>query len=401
MNQHNHHGSATSKQPSLEPALSLQLKACQTSKALPSPHCGRTPTVAIDHSGKAYVVFSQNSHVYISSTKDFGQTYSLPIALNRQPEAIYDDGENRPKILIGPEQSIFVTWTHKTPGRYSGDVRFVRSIDGGNTFSSPKTINNDSALIGHRFDTMALDSQDRLYIFWIDKRDRYHAEQAGISYRGAAIYYTHSDDLGNTFVKDKKWVDHSCECCRLALAPDSSNKLALLWRHVYPNNIRDHAISYIDKFKNPSRRPPKLADDNWQLEGCPHHGPDMSISEQNQAHAVWFSQGEANKGLMYRRYNLKNNETSKVITIDSSPGASRPQVLVSNNHVFILWKRFNGESMDLMLKTSADLGLSWTDDQIIANTSGESDHPNLVSHDQLVFATWHTLTEGLIWLRLQ
>ena len=221
------------------------LSECQDSSALPSVHCGRTPSVAIDEKGKAFVVFSQNGHVYLSSSLDYGKTYSSPIVVNRKPEAIYDDGENRPKLVLSGDDKLFVSWTHKTPGRYSGDVRFARSLDAGHSFSEPVTVNNDAQLISHRFDSMVLDGAGRLYLFWIDKRDKQAADKTKQDYLGASIYYTYSDDDGASFQPDRKWVEHSCECCRISTAQDALGKIAILWRHVFPGNIRDHAIAYV------------------------------------------------------------------------------------------------------------------------------------------------------------
>ena len=116
------------------------LPECMGDSALPSPHCGRVPTAVFGKDGKLYVVFSQNGHIYLTISVDQGETFRSPTAVNSIPELIYDDGENRPKIVLGKSSEIFVSWTHKTPGKYSGNVRFSRSLDGGRTFDEPKVI---------------------------------------------------------------------------------------------------------------------------------------------------------------------------------------------------------------------------------------------------------------------
>ncbi|KZY85945.1 hypothetical protein A3741_14660, partial [Oleiphilus sp. HI0069] len=353
------------------------LPECQ-GMALPSVHCGRAPSYA-EGKDKVYVVFSQNGHIYLSSSSDEGRSYTPPIAVNRRPEAIYDDGENRPKILLGKQQEIFISWTHKTPGRYSGDVRFARSLDGGQNFSEPITINNDKALIGHRFDAMLMDGTGRLYLFWIDKRDKKAARDRNQDYLGGSIYFTYSDDVGASFQPDKKWVDHSCECCRLALANDSNQDVAILWRHVFPGSIRDHAIAYVKDWKSmQNAHPAKAAIDNWVIEGCPHHGPDMSFDRDDRAHIVWFTQGDKHKGLVYGRYNFSEGRALDTISIDSLPGASRPQVIVQDSNVFLLWKRYNGQGLDLILRQSVNLGKDWLKEKVIASTTHDSDHPDLI-----------------------
>lgn len=372
------------------------LPECQKPAALPSPHCGRTPTTVFGTNGALYVVFSQHGHIYLTTSSDQGKTFRSPTVVNLIPELIYDDGENRPKIILGKSAEVFISWTHKTPGRYSGDVRFARSLDGGKTFDTPKTINSDRAIISHRFETMTIGQQGQLFLIWIDKRDKDKAEKNNREYAGTSLYYAVSSNSGESFQPNRKLVDHSCECCRIALDNDSSGRVVALWRHVYPVNLRDHAISYLDPDTPPIKgMPVRASDDGWQIDGCPHHGPDLSMDNKDRAHLAWFTQGKKNKGLMYGRFNFSEGKTRLIKSIDNSASASRPQVEVIDNNVFLMWKRFNGKQMDLLISSSADEGKTWSQPETIATTENGSDHPDWVRHNRRLFASWHTQSEGL------
>ncbi len=377
------------------------LPECQESGALPSPHCGVVPTAVFgkdnnDNNDVLYVVFSQNGHIYLSTSIDKGQTFAPPTAVNRTPEAIYDDGENRPKIIVNEKNEIFVSWTHKTPGRYSGDVRFARSLDGGQNFDKPVTVTSDRNLISHRFDSLSIDNQGRLYLIWIDKRDQEKAKKQSQDYRGAALYYVVSEDSGASFSPNRKLVDNSCECCRIAVDQDHQGKVVALWRHVFPGNIRDHAISYISPDEKPANNQIlKATNDDWMIEGCPHHGPDLSIDSQNTAHMAWFTQGEKHKGLRYGQYDFKTQSTRFETAIDDSAGASRPQVQVMGNVAYLMWKQFDGKEMILKVRRSQDGGKTWKDSESIASTLNGSDHPDWITSQSKLYATWHTQSEGL------
>ncbi len=309
---------------------------------------------------------------------------------------IYDDGENRPKIALGKNNEIYVSWTHKTSGRYTGEVRFARSLDRGKTFDTPITVNSGNVDISNRFDAMMLDQQGRIFLVWINKRDKVEATKHEQNYVGAALYYAVSHDSGGSFQPSRKLVDHSCECCRIALASDHSDRIVALWRHVYPVNIRDHAITYLNPETSPIEgMPQRISNDGWQIDGCPHHGPDLSIDEQGRAHMTWFTQGKNNKGLMYGRFDFTNSQTFLQKSIDNSASASRPQVQVVGDKVYLMWKRFNGVTMDLLFSRSDDEGQSWPKPESIATTSNGSDHPDWVSTNQQLFAAWHTQSEGL------
>src|SRR5690606_23570859 len=134
------------------------------------------------------------------------------------------DGENRPKIAFGPRDEIYVSWTSPSSEKFTGDIRFTRSLDGGKSWSAPAVVHRDRQLITHRFESMLVDGAGRIWVAWIDKRDLGKAEAAGQEYAGAAIYYAYSDDRGATWRGDYKLADHSCECCRIALALDAKGR---------------------------------------------------------------------------------------------------------------------------------------------------------------------------------
>ena len=59
-----------------------------------------------------------------------------------------------------------------------------------------------------------------------------------------------------------------------------------------------------------------------------------------------------------------------------------------------MWKRFEGESMILLIRRSNDGGKTWLADQTIATTLNGSDHPDWLWDGATLFATWHTQSEG-------
>lgn len=382
------------------PAQSL-VEACLKSSALPSPHCGRTPTSVFSENGDLHTVFSQHGHIYYTKSADQGKTFTASTAVNRTPENIYDDGENRPKIKFGLNGEIYISWTHKTPGRYSGDVRFSRSLDGGQSFDHPITVNSDRAITSHRFDSMSVDKQGDIYLVWIDKRAKNQAKSEGKKYPGSAIYFAVSQNSGESFNANRKLVDHSCECCRIALDNDSNGQVVALWRHVYPTNVRDHAIALLSPNTSSIKgEPVKASNDQWVIDGCPHHGPDLSIDQDNRAHMVWFTQGKRNQGLTYGRFNFAKQTTELEYAIDKTAAASRPQVYANGQQVYLMWKRFNGKSMQLLNSYSRDAGKTWSKPVSIANTLNDSDHPDWVVSKQGLFAAWHTQSEGLSMIKV-
>ncbi|NMW26225.1 exo-alpha-sialidase, partial [Rhodanobacter denitrificans] len=215
------------------------------------------------------------------------RTLSAPVEVNAAAERIYAEGENRPKIAFGPHDEIYVSWSQPRAKPWTGFVRFARSLDRGEHFSDPLTVHHDRAEITHRFDALVVDGKGRIVIAWIDKRDLLAADAHGKPYLGAAIYYSWSDDGGARFVPERKLIDQSCECCRIALARTPDGEVAAFFRGIYGDNIRDHAYAVLrtDGQTSPVAR---ATFSDWQIAGCPHHGPGLAIGGDGTRHAVWY-----------------------------------------------------------------------------------------------------------------
>ena len=233
----------------LIPILLCLLSSVAIAHDMPGMKMPRGPALgasaAFDAHGRLWVVDAADGHVRLRQSADFGKTLSASVDVNAIAEPIYDSGENRPKIAFGPKGEIYVSWSQPRAAPWTGFVRFARSLDRGEHFSEPLTVHHDRAEITHRFDALAVDGQGRVVIAWIDKRGLEAAKAKGQPYLGAAVYYSWSDDAGKSFVPERKVMDNSCECCRIALARMPDGGVAAFFRGVYGDNIRDHAFALL------------------------------------------------------------------------------------------------------------------------------------------------------------
>ena len=358
-----------------------------------SVHCGKTPTSIFDHQGQLWTTFTQNNFVYVSHSDDNGQRYSSPIKVNQAPQSIYSNGENRPKIQLDNDNNIFVSWTEKTPGRFTGDIRFSRSIDGGHHFEPIKTINDDGLPIGHRFDALTVTPSGLVYIAWLDKRDSAAAKKTGQDYAGISLYYSVSTDHGATFSTNIKAAEHTCECCRIAIENNGDQNATVMWRHIFSGGIRDHAIATLTPTRASNIN--RATVDEWKTDACPHHGPDIDNSSHGLTHLAWFSNGVLHKGIYYGTFQNNSNTTTNIIEVDTSPQASHPQVKQFNNIVWLAWKTFEDNQSRIKIRQSLDKGIHWSKPTIVASTSGNSDHPFLINNANNIFLAWQTSDEGL------
>lgn len=356
---------------------------CQTTISI---QCGKTPSAVFSSDGRLWLAFVQHEHVYVAFSDNKGLDFSRPVKANGHPEPIYSNGENRPKIALGPGGNIYISWTKKLSERFSGDIRYTRSTDGGRSFDPVQTINDDDLTSSHRFDELIVSPAGYVYLAWLDKRDKVTSDG---HYSGSAVYFSVSRDRGQNFSANQKVVDHSCECCRLSMAPAENEAVALMWRHMFNTNTRDHAIAQLNP-DGTSEKFSRASFDDWQVDACPHHGPDMGAAGNGIYHLAWFSNGNKNQGIYYGQYDLSKNKLLLSEAIDNRPGAAHPQVAVAGNSVYFLWKHFDGEKTQILLSTRETVAGAWTQARSIASTTGGSDHPLVVLGGKQVYLSWLT-----------
>lgn len=355
----------------------------------PRPELGAS--AAFDPDGALWAAYKEDGHVMLRRSADEGRTWSEARPVNAAPEAIAADGENRPKIAFGTAGEIYVTWTQPLSKPFTGFVRFARSLDGGLTFHAPVTVHADRREITHRFDTLAVTPQGRIFVAWIDKRDR----EGDPRYRGAAVYFAVSDDGGATFRGDFRVAHHSCECCRIALSPRSDGSVLALWRHVFEPNVRDHALArlHADGTAAPLAR---ATFDDWRLDACPHHGPSLAQDEAGRLHAVWFTGAPGREGVHYGRLGEGPVDGPRRIGGDT---AEHADLAVAGRRIAIAWKAFDGERSTLWAMRSDDGGATWREGSV-ASSAGPTDQPRVLVRDGTFFALWNSRDEPLRVVRL-
>jgi hypothetical protein len=353
-------------------------------------------SAVFDERGTLWLAQVKDGHVLVSQSADQGKTFSSAVKVNAQPEFVAASGETRPKILLGKNGNIYISWTQSLETPYAGNIRFSRSVDGGKSFSTPITVNDNLDPITHRFEAMGVNARGQIYLAWLDKRDALAAKNKGEKYGGIAIYSAMSDDDGKSFQANQKIADHTCECCRVAMAIDSTDIPVVVWRHIFGRNVRDHGLVRLDGavHKEADITPQRVTFDNWEVEACPHHGPAMSISG-NTYHLTWFNLGTVRSGLFYAHSIDAGKTFSAPVSIgnrERQPGHAA--VLSIGKNVYIAWKEFDGEVTAIHIMHSRDGGVSWGETQQVATSRDVSDHPLLISHKAQVYVSWSSQQEG-------
>ena len=359
---------------------------CIDPKAPPLSLCAETVTATFDNKGTLWAVWTNNDSIYVQSSSDKGNSFTSPILVNTKPETVAAENESRPKIKVDAKGTIYLTWVLTLDKKRSTYVRFSRSTDGGKSFTTPVTVNDNLQVIRHRFDSLAVGKNGEIFVAWLDARDTEAAKKAGKEVKGLSLYYSTSTDGGKHFTANKSITDYVCECCRLdtAIAPD--NTPVVVWRHIFDGGIRDHALVKFKDWQTPDTMQ-RLSHEDWKIDACPHHGPALSIAESGIYHAVWFSGAESKQGLFYGYSTDAGKSFSESINF-AKEGASHPSVLAINKQVLVTWQTFDGKTNRALIMKSNDEGKTWSAPEVLAETTEMADEPFLVSDGQRIYLSW-------------
>ena len=303
------------------------------------------PFIVSDNRDGFYLAYIERvnsaSNVMLRHSSD-GVNFSAPVRVNDLAGDATVRNENPPKVALGAQGEVYVCWASER-GKWKGNIRFARSTDGGKTFSPTLTVNSDGAgePAGHAFQSIAVDKQGRVYVAWIDERDKRKED------RGAEIWLSVSADRGKSFSRDHRILTDVCECCRTNLQIDAAGNLYLSYR-VVPRSgpmYRDIIIARSrDGGKTFART--AVSEDRWEINGCPVAGPSFSLNSRGAITVVWFMGGGERPGLYYATStdNGKTFTPRSLLDPQQKIGKRAHTAGFADGAVFVAWDDADGKT---------------------------------------------------------
>src|SRR5690606_17112197 len=130
---------------------------------------------------------------------------------------------------------------------------------------------------------------------WLDGR-------FGTSIKGLGLFFAKTG-TGTGFGQDTCLYKGTCECCRTDILQDGNGTIHIAYRSIlFPpsqlgRQVRDMVHCYSKDGGATFSEPQVISNDNWAIEGCPHTGPSLAITDQVIS-AAWFTAG-GNPGIYY------------------------------------------------------------------------------------------------------
>ncbi len=303
------------------------------------------PFIVSDNRGGFYLAYvdraSSASNVMLRHSAD-GVSFSAPVRVNDQASDATVRNENPPKVIAGADGEVYVCWANER-GKWKGNIRFARSTDGGKTFSPAITVNSDGAAepSGHAFQSIAVDKRGRIYVAWIDERNKRKED------RGGEIWLAVSTDRGKSFSRDRRILTDVCECCRTNLQIDAAGNLYLTYRTVprVGPMYRDIIIA-CSQDGGKTFAQTVVSEDKWDIPGCPVAGPSFSLDGAGRITTIWFMGGGERPGLYYATSTDSGKTFSprRLLDPEQKIGKRAHAASLADGSVFVAWDDADGKT---------------------------------------------------------
>ncbi len=328
-----------------------------------------------------------NAKIYLAKSNDQGKTFfkAKPISLNNGRLSL-DDGSG-PQLAFRSKGNVFATWEENR------DIKFVRSLDFGKSFSTPTRVNDDNENADQSFHSMQVAEDGTIFIFWLDGRKRLQEE-----YGAESVYLARSLDDGKTFQRNIRVSGNACHCCRPAIAFGKPKQVFLSWRHEFPGNIRKVVVASSQDNGLTWSKPIPVSRRGWKIDGCINSGPTMKYVN-GKLYIAWYSGAGSRPALKLawsEDEGASFHSLGKIPKNVSSP--NYPDIQEINGEPWIIFQGIDANSnrrdtsvKAWVVKITSEKKITLP--QPIPNNELDVTYPHLFEGKEgWVFALWTTLT---------
>jgi len=199
-----------------------------------------------------------------------------------QGERFFANWADFPSVVELTDGSCAAHWLRRRgPGRDAYDVMVARSRDG-IVWGPAVSPHRDGTETEHGFASLVSTGASSLGIAWLDGRAFVGKEEHDPS---AEMHLMWSEYSGSRARIETLLDGRVCDCCQTA-AVATSRGVLVAYRDRSENEVRD--IFLVRRDASGWTKPYVLAQDGWQISGCPVNGPSLD-SIGNRVVAAWFT----------------------------------------------------------------------------------------------------------------
>jgi hypothetical protein len=318
-----------------------------------------------------------NSEIYFKKSTDGGKTFADKINVSNDIGRSYE-----PQILVSGN-NVYIVWSDETKlTQANTNVLFVKSTDGGQTFSKPVNLSQDNAYSSATINWYPhiASSENNVYVMWIVS-----------NYNWVNVFVAKSYDSGNLFGKPVNISNNeNSDIVQLPSITASEKNVYVIWQD-YFNNSRDPPYGYIKIAKSNndgnSFDVKKLSENNG-TRGLSSTEPHVYASGNN-VYALWRDEVQEH-GITLAKSTDSGNTFDKTYLITAGSLASdNPWKVGKNGNQYVIWDDWK----DIFFAKSSG-GISFSSPINLSNNTwslnpyDEIPLPHIAVSGKNVFVTW-------------
>ena len=287
--------------------------------------------------------------VMIARFTSDGQLQGPAVRVNSQQGIATAWRGDPPTIAVAPDNTVFVGWTARVESEsgHATDIYLSSSKDHGQTFGAPVRVNDDPKPADHGMHSLTVGKDGRIYVAWLDERNVAPMKDMKMDEKTAGhhmesnreVFIAASTDGGRSFTKNQRVTTNACPCCKTALATTSDGRLYLSWRQVLPGDFRHIAVASSSDHGQTFTTPVIVSDDQWVLAGCPVSGATLSAADDGSVRVLWYSEGKNGETGLYSARTVDHGATfgpRQLIASGSTRGT--PVLISSRDGLVAIWQ---------------------------------------------------------------
>jgi outer membrane protein assembly factor BamB len=276
----------------------------------------------------------------------------IVVALCLAVPAAADSLHQPPGIAAGLQGEIYVTWSARKPvpvgGLFASDLYLSRSLDGGATWNEHVRLNDDQPT-SHSFEGLAVAPDGTVLVAWIETRDGKAATMlARVTERGTRVAEPIRLDTGET-----------CVCCRVDVAAGPGENVDVLWRKVFPDNVRDMVLGVSRDGGRTFAAPALVHADGWKITACPHRGGSVATDARGRLYAIWYTEATEGRPDVLFATSTDGRRFSPPRRLHRAPGSIPDQARLAVDAAgrgVVVWEDSTAVRRRVVLRTTRDGG---------------------------------------------
>lgn len=269
---------------------------------------------------------------------------------------------------------------HRAPSGY--DLQWaVRGEDGSWRARGP--VSDASAGPEFGFVSWAGEPDGAVRAYWLDGR-------ASTTSHGGAMQLW-SARVGSDGIDDRRQVDDRvCDCCQTA-ASSTVNGPVVVYRDRDVDEVRD---IWMAGPESGQRR--RVAEDGWQIDGCPVNGPAVAAAGERIA-VAWFT-GAGGAARVSTAFAQGNAPFTSPVTVDDGDPIGRVDVVwASDDEVVVTWLEKEGTGAALRIRrVRRDGGRGPSATLVSTQASRQAGFPQLERQGEDLLLAWPNPDESSI-----